>query len=210
MRGPPGPSDRAAAARVAAAAGQGSGVAGPEAPATEGGPAGAVAAGWVVRRPLRERPGVRQPGEREDARPIGDRTGVDSYGEEGLFPELRPDGAGPAGGEAGPEVESLFQDVIALRRRDPGRPGLRPAGPRRDGRAVQPPGGALRARERDAVEQPGVFRMGGDLQGRDDDGGGDRPPGPPLRDPGVERAELPRGAGQEGPSDARRGSITTG
>ena len=29
-----------------------------------------------------------------------------------------------------------------------------------------------------------------DLQGRDDDGGGDRPPGASLRDPGTERAEL--------------------
>ena len=53
-------------------------------------------------------------------------------------------------------------------------------------------GGAVRARQRDADEQPAVLGMGGDLQGPDDDGGGDRPLGAPQRDPGVERAELPR------------------
>src|SRR5512147_1305504 len=72
---------------------------------------------------------------------------------------------------------------------------------------IQPAGRAIRAGQRDAVEQPGVFGLGGDLQGRDDDGGGDRPPGSPLRDPGVERAQLPCGAGQEGPSDDNYGMI---
>ena len=38
----------------------------------------------------------------------------------------------------------------------------------------------------------------------DDDGGGDRPPGASQRDRGVEPAELPRGAGQEGEGEASR------
>ena len=86
--------------------------------------------------------------------------------------------------------------------------GLRAAEPGGDGGAVQPAVGALRAGQRDAVEQPGVLGMGGDLQGRDDDGGGDRPAGPSLRDRGVERAELPRGAGQEGPPGSSRDRVT--
>ena len=36
---------------------------------------------------------------------VGDCSGIDSFGPAGLFPQLRPDGAGPAGGQAGPEVE---------------------------------------------------------------------------------------------------------
>ena len=52
-------------------------------------------------------------------------------------------------------------------------------------------------------------QMGADLQGCDDDGGGDRPPGASQRDPGAEPAELPGGAGQEGQarSSGRRGRI---
>src|ERR1019366_3740106 len=46
-------------------------------------------------------------------------------------------------------------------------------------------------------------QVGVDLQGRDDHGGGDRPPGASQRDPGVEPAELPGGAGQE--VEGRRG-----
>ena len=53
------------------------------------------------------------------------------------------------------------------------------------------------------IEQPGVLGMGGDFQGRDDDCGGDRPAGASLRDPGVERAQLPRGASQKRPTNDR-------
>src|SRR5262245_29109301 len=59
---------------------------------------------------------------------------------------------------------------------DPGRPGLCPAEPGGDGGAVHAAGGAVRARERVADEQPAVLGLGSDLQGSDDDGGGHRPP----------------------------------
>jgi hypothetical protein len=63
--------DRAAVARVAAAAGQGPAGAGPEAAAGEGGPADPGASGRDVRGPAGECPGVRQPGLGEDACLIG-------------------------------------------------------------------------------------------------------------------------------------------
>ena len=54
-----------------------------------------------------------------------------------------------------------------------------------------------RARQRAALEQSAVQRLGGDLQGCDDDGGGDRPAGASQRDRRVERVQLPSGAGEE-------------
>src|SRR5512147_450167 len=65
---------RAALAGVTAAAGEGPPDAGAEAAAAEGRAAGAGATGRDVRGPVRERPGVRQPGFREDARPFVDWT----------------------------------------------------------------------------------------------------------------------------------------
>src|SRR5512147_2783502 len=65
---------RAALAGVAAAAGEGPPDAGAEAAAAEGRAAGAGATGRDVRGPVQERPGVRQPGFREDARPFVDWT----------------------------------------------------------------------------------------------------------------------------------------
>ena len=60
------------------------------------------------------------PGSREDARRFGDRAGIDPRGTEGHFRDLRADGAGPAGGEAGPEAERLSQEAFAIRGADPG------------------------------------------------------------------------------------------
>jgi hypothetical protein len=110
----PRPSDRAAASGVAAAAGEGPPGAGPEATAAEGGAADPGASGRGVRGPLRERAGVREPGIGEDARLIGDLSRIDPFGKEGLFPELRADGAGPVGGQAGFEAEPLFQEPLAV------------------------------------------------------------------------------------------------
>src|SRR5512135_38631 len=102
--------DRAAPAGVAAAAGEGPSGAGPQAPAAEGGAADPGPDGRGVRGPLRERAGVREPREREDARFIGDLSRIDPFEKEGLFPELWADGPGPPGGQAGPEAEPLFQE----------------------------------------------------------------------------------------------------
>jgi hypothetical protein len=112
--------DRAVAAGVAVAAGANASDAGPEATAAEGGAAGAGAVGRDVRGPVRERLGVREPGEWEDARFIGDISRIDSFRATGLFPQLRADGSGSAGGQAGPEAEPVLQEPLAVRGLDPG------------------------------------------------------------------------------------------
>jgi len=84
-----------------------------------------------------------------------------------------------------------------LRRLDHRRPGLCATESRRNGSAVHAACRTLRTRQRDADQQPAVQQMGTDFQGRDDDGRGDRPLGPPQRDLGVERSQLPIGIGKE-------------
>ena len=88
------------------------------------------------------------------------------------------------------------------------RPGLRAAEPGGDGGAVHAVGGALRAGQRAGDEQPGVLAVGADLQGSDDDGGGDRPAGASQRDRGDERAELPGRGSQESEARASRGRLS--
>src|SRR5512147_1644638 len=110
----------AAPAGVAAAAGEEPADAGPEASAAESGATGAGAVGRDVREPVRERLGVRQPGFWEDARFIIDWTGADSFRSPGLLPQLRPDGAGPALGQAGPAAEPRVQEPLAVRGLDSG------------------------------------------------------------------------------------------
>jgi hypothetical protein len=114
----PGPArepNRAIAPGIAPAAGEDAGVARPEATAREGGAASPGIAGWIVRGPTRECPGVREPREWEDARLIGDLARVDPIRPAGLFPQLRADGTGPVGGQAGPETERAVQEALALR-----------------------------------------------------------------------------------------------
>ena len=67
-------------------------------------------------------------------------------------------------------------------------------------------GGALRAGQRAADEQPAVLGLGGDLQGRDDDGGGDRSAGASQRDRRVERAAATGRSRPRKPSKAGRPS----
>src|SRR5512135_1561176 len=121
--------DRADVAGVATAPGEDPRVTRPEAAAAEGRAAGAGAFGRDVRGPAGERPGVRQPREWEDTRIMCDLSRIDPFGTTGLLPHLRLDGAGPAGGQAGPEIEPVFQDPRPVRGPGAGRPGLRAAGP---------------------------------------------------------------------------------
>jgi hypothetical protein len=98
MPGPTRESDRAIDPGFAAALGEDAPVAGPEAAAGEGGPAGPGAGGRDVRGPSRECLGLWQSRLGEDARLVGDLARVDPIRPSGLFPQLRADGAGPAGG----------------------------------------------------------------------------------------------------------------
>src|SRR4051812_42945582 len=115
MPGPAGEPDRAIAPGLATAPGEDAGVAGPEATAGESGAAGPGLAGRNFRGPSRECPGLWQSRLGEDACLVGDLARVDPIGASSLFPELWPDGAGPAGGQAGPEVERAVQEAVALR-----------------------------------------------------------------------------------------------
>jgi hypothetical protein len=98
--------------------------------------------------------------------------------------------------QTGLATSEVDQAVFLVRGADHRRPGLRAAEPRGDGGALHAVGGAIRARQRAADEQSGVLEVGSDLQGRDDDGGSDRPLGASQRDHRAERSELPRGEGQ--------------
>jgi hypothetical protein len=196
--GAAGAADGAAAARLASAVGEELAGSGPEASAGEGGSAGAVAVGGIVRGSTGERAGIRSTGIGEDAFTVRGGPGAGAVGAAGAVLGDGAAGAGTARGQAGSEIEPGAEASVGLRGSDPGRPGLRATEPGGDGGAVHAAGGALRAGQRVADEQPAVFGLGGDLQGRDDDGGGHRPPGASLRDRGAEHPELPGGAGEEG------------
>jgi len=198
MPGAAGQADRAPAAAVAAAVGEELVGPGTEAVPGEGTPPGANPAGGLVRGPLRECPGLRATGIGEDAPAGGDRPGVGARGPEGAILDDGLAGAGPADRQTGPEAVAGAEAAVGVRGPDPGRPGLRPTVARGDGGAVHAVGGALRAGQCAADEQPAVLGLGGDLQGPDDHGGGHRPAGASRGDHRAEPAELPDGAGEEG------------
>jgi hypothetical protein len=183
--------DRTGAQRVEAAVGQELGGAGPEAPADQG---GAATAGAVERRfpgPTGERAGVRPAGFGQDTLPGRGGPGTGAVGAAGVVHDLRPAGAGVAGGQAGLHAQGAVEASGTLGGGDPGRPGLRAAEPGGDGGAVHVPGGALRAGQRPGHEQPAILEMGADLQGPDDDSGRGGSAGASQRDRGAEHRELP-------------------
>jgi hypothetical protein len=190
--------DRASVAPIVPAVGEDLRDVRSEASADEGGAASAESARGGLRGSPGEPFGIRQAGLGEDAFAlcVGPRPGAP--GEAGVVHDVQPAGAGVAGGETRSEAEPGAEAVGPLRSFADRRPGLRATGPRGDGGAVHALGGSLRARQRAVDEQPAVLEVGGDLQRPDDDGGSDRPPGASRRDCGVEPAELPPGARQEG------------
>ena len=188
----------AAAAGVAAAGGQELGGAGPGAVAAEGAAAGAGPAGGVVRGPAGERAHIWPSGIGKDAFAVCGGAGAGPGGAEGAVPDLRAAGAGAAGREARFAPGAGAEEAVGVRGDDPGRPGVCAAVRGGVGGAVHVAGVALRAGERATDEQPAVLGVGGDLQGPDDDGGGDRPAGTSQRHHRAEPAELPGRAGQEG------------
>jgi Mu transposase-like protein len=196
---------RATAEGLATAAGEELVGAGPEAAAGEG---GAAVAGPLERRipgPARERLDLWPAGLGQDARPQRDFAGAGAVGTARAIDQVQPAGAGAAQGEAGAEPEGAAARAGAVGGVVDRRPGLCAAEPGGDGSAVHPAGRALRAGERAGDEQPGILAVGADLQGPDDDRGGDRPVGASQRDRGAERAELP---GRGGEADARGDTAT--
>ena len=195
---------RPAAEGIEAAAGEELAESGPEASAGEGGTAIAQLAGRGFSGPARECAGVWDGGFGEDAQPVCGGPGVGAAGPAHPVHDDESVGSGPAQGQTRPGSEGIAQATEPLGGLADRRPGLRAAGPGRDGSLVHAAGGPLRARQCAGDEQPGLLAMGTDLQGSHDDSGGDRPAGAPQRDPGTERAELPSGSGQESQAEPGR------
>ena len=188
--------DRTAGEGVEAGVGEELVGAGPEASADQGG----AAAAELGERRLFGSPGecigVRRAGFGQDARLERGVVGAGACGPAGAVHQVQPAGAGTTEGEARPGAEGTAARTGALGGTGDRRPGLCAAEPRGDGGAVHAAGGALRAGQRAGDQQPGVLTMGADLQGSDDDGGGDRSAGASQRDRGDERAELPSRGGE--------------
>src|SRR5262249_43575850 len=108
------PACGSAAGRLAAAPGEELAGTGCQTPAAAGGATGAAAAGGVVSGPTRERPGLRPAGFGQDAPVECDRPGAGACGAEGEFPQVRPAGAGTAGGQARPEAAPAAQESGGL------------------------------------------------------------------------------------------------
>ena len=190
--------DGASLERVAAAVGQEPANLRAETAAAEGGAASADAVDRGVRAASGERVAVRPAGQRQDPLLLRAGPGAGPCRSAGALHEVQRVGADAAAGQTRADAQEHAQAVNELGRVDHRRPGLRATEPGGDGSVVHVAGGALRAGQCDGDEQPGVFAVGADLQGPDDDGGGHRPPGASLHDRGAERAELPYGDGQKG------------
>ena len=169
----------------------------------EGGAAVAQLAGRGLSGPARECAGIRDGGFGEDAQPVCGGPGVGAARSAHPVHDDESAGAGSAQGQTRPGTEGIAQTTQPLGGLADRRPGLRAAGPGRDGGLVHAVGGALRARQCAGDEQPGLLAVGTDIQGPDDDSGGHRPVGP-QRDPGTERAELPSRSGQESQAEPGR------
>ena len=148
--------------------------------------------------------GLRQTGFRENAPPSGAGRTTGPTGTLGAVCLVQLIGSGIVGGQTGFEAGAVYQTTGELRGPDPRRLGLCAAEPRGNGGSVHLAGGTLRTWQRSLVEQSGVFSMGTDLQGPDDDRRGHRPLGASQRNHRVEHSQLPFGDRQEHPQALRR------
>ncbi len=122
---------------------------------------------------------------------------IDSPGTQHVVHNLQPVSTAIVDRQTRSATAENDQAAVELRGSDYRRSGLRSAESRGDGSAVHAACGALRTRERVVDEQFGVQQVGSDLQGRNDDSGGDRPFGASQRNHRAERTELPCGDSQE-------------
>lgn len=121
---------------------------------------------------------------------------TDPPGPQPAVHNLQPVGATTVDCQTRPQAAQADQATGQFRGLGHRRLGLRAAKPRGDGSAVHPARRTLRTRQRAVDEQPGLQQMGPNLQGCDDNRGGDRPPGSSQRDPRTQRPQLPRGNGK--------------
>jgi transposase len=187
-----------AAQGLAAAVGEELAEPGSEAPTPESDAAVAEPVVGRLSGPARECAGIRHGGFGQDAQCVCAGPGTGTQRPAHSVHDDEPVGAGTLEGQARSGAQDVVEATQPLGGVVDRRPGLCAAEPGGDGSAVHAAGGALRTGQRAGDEQPGVLAVGTDLQGSDDDGGGDRPSGASLRDPGVECAQLPGGGGAEG------------
>ena len=183
---------------VAASDGQDLAIVRPDTIADERPSATGNASQWIVPGSPGEYLAVRQTGLGEESRVVCVGGAVGAIRSQRCVHDVQLVGATTADREAGLATTETDQTVLIVRRSDHRRLRLRATESRGDGSAVHVAGRALRTGQRAVDEQPGVLEVGSDLQGRDDDGCGDRPPGASQRDHRVERPELPRGESQAG------------
>jgi Mu transposase-like protein len=186
----------AAAEGVALAVGEELGVVGCETSAWQSSAAIARAVEWGLCGSPREHFSVWPARHGEDARPVCGGPGTGALGPAVFVHNDGAAGAGIIGGQARLDPEDVVETSEPVGSINPGRLGLRAADAGGDGGVVHAAVGALRTGQCVPDEQPAVLEVGGDLQGRDDGGGGHRPASAPQRDRGVERSELSRGSGQ--------------
>jgi hypothetical protein len=141
--------------------------------------------------------GLRQTGIRQNASVGGVGGATGPTGALGAVRHVQLIGSRAAGGQTGFEAGAIYQATGGLRGPDHRRPGLCATESGGDGGAVHLAGGTLRTRERSPDEQSGVFPVGADLQGSDDNRGSHRPLGASQRDYRVEYSQLPFGDRQE-------------
>ena len=151
---------------------------------------------WVLLGSSGEPAAVRQTRIGEESRVMCTVGTVGVVGAQCAVHDLQLVGSAVVDRQARLATAEVNQAVLVVRRPDHRRLGLCAAESRRDGGAVHVVGGAIRAGQRAADEQPGVFQVGPDLQGCDDDSGSDRPLGASQRDHRAQRSELPRGEGE--------------
>jgi hypothetical protein len=175
-----------------------------DAAAAGGSPADGESSRWGLPRSPREHFDFRQTGFREESLSV--RTGGATRAARAfrLVHDLQLAPAAVAHCQAGLAAGQSDQAARDVRWIDHRRPGLCAAEPRGDGGAVHTPGRTLRARQRDADQQPALQQVGADLQGRDDDRGGHRSTRAPQRDSGAERAELSAREGEETRYETKR------
>jgi len=105
-------------------------------------------------------------------------------------------GAGPAEGQTRPEPGAVNSVAGEVRGTDHRRSGLRSAEPRGDGGALHAAGGTVRTRQCAAEQQSAVQPMGADLQGPDDNGGGNRPADSSFRRDRTQHPQLSTRCGE--------------
>jgi hypothetical protein len=146
------------------------------------------------------------PGQRVDLREtrlgkndavVGTRGSTRQTGAVGLLRDLSNVGTGVVASQAGSASGTIHQEAPEIRGTDHRRLGLCPAESRGDGGLVHTSLGTVRARQCVSQLESTVFEMVANLQGSNDDRGGDRPADPSLGHHRTQHSKLSTRGGKE-------------